>query len=48
MLVEISGTAKDGIAEGKPMHLSCAVAKTWDEKMGVAFTRPNSVKFPKP
>ena len=42
VLVEISGTAKEGIAEGKPMHLACAVAKQWDEGMGIALTWPNA------
>lgn len=41
VLVEIAGTAKDGIAEAKPMHLACAVAKQWDEGMGIALTWPN-------
>jgi len=41
VLVQIAGTAKDGIAEAKPMHLSCAVAKQWDEGMGIALTWPN-------
>lgn len=41
VLVQIAGTAKDGIAEAKPMHLACAVAKQWDEGMGIALTWPN-------
>lgn len=41
MLVQIAGTAKDGIAEAKPMHLACAVAKQWDEGMSIALTWPN-------
>jgi hypothetical protein len=42
VLVQIAGTAKDGIAEAKPMHLACAVAKQWDEGMGIALTWPNA------
>lgn len=42
VLVQISGTTKDGIAEAKPMHLACAVAKQWDEDMGIALTWPNA------
>jgi hypothetical protein len=41
VLVAISGTAKDGISEAKPMHLTCAVAKQWDEEMSIASTWPN-------
>lgn len=41
VLVQIAGTAKDGIAEAKPMHLACAVAKQWDEGMSIALTWPN-------
>jgi len=41
VLVEIAGTAKDGIAEAMPIHLVCAVAKQWDEGMGIALTWPN-------
>lgn len=41
VLVEIAGTANDGIAEAKPMHLSCAVAKQWDDGMQMGFTWPN-------
>ena len=41
VLVQIAGTAKDGIEEAKPMHLACAVAKQWDEGMGIALTWPN-------
>jgi len=43
VLVEISGTAKDGIAQAKPMHLACAISKQWDESMGIALTWPNAV-----
>ena len=42
VLVQISGTAKDGIAAAKPMHLSCAVVRQWDEGMGIALTWPNT------
>ena len=42
VLVEIAGTANDGIAEAKPMHLACAIAKQWDEGMGIALTWPNA------
>lgn len=42
VLVQIAGTAKDGIAEAKPMHLGCAVAKQWDEGMAIALTWPNA------
>ena len=42
VLVEISGTAKDRIAQAKPMHLACAISKQWDEDMGIALTWPNA------
>jgi rubredoxin len=42
VLVQIAGAAKDGIAEAKPMHLACSVAKQWDEGMGIAITWPNA------
>jgi hypothetical protein len=41
VLVEIAGTAEDGIAEAKPMHLACAVVKRWDEGMVMGTTWPN-------
>lgn len=41
VLVVISGGEKGDIAEAKPMHLACAVAKQWDEGMGIAMTWPN-------
>lgn len=38
VLVQIAGTAKDYIAEAKPMHLACAVATQWDSCLGIALT----------
>ncbi len=42
VLVEIAGTAEDRIAEAKPMHLACAVARKWYDEIQTGVIWPNA------
>ncbi|SRR6266542_1629700 len=42
VLVEISGTAKDGICDVRPMHLACAVVKHWNPRVKLGVVWPNA------
>ena len=42
VLVAIAGTTKGSRANAKPMHLSCAVVREWDDLLKMAFMRPDS------
>jgi hypothetical protein len=38
VLVAIQGTQDDGICQAQPMHLVCAIAKSYNPEMKVAFS----------
>lgn len=42
VLIEIAGTAREGIAEAKPTHLGCAICKQWADGMQMGITWPNA------
>jgi hypothetical protein len=39
LLIQIDGTDDDGICEGQPVHLYCAVATNFNKDMGLFYRK---------
>lgn len=39
VLLGIDGTQEDGIEEGKPVHLHCAIARRYNKQAGIIYRR---------
>jgi hypothetical protein len=42
VLIPIVGTEDDGICEGQPVHLGCAVIQRWDKQFNLGYVLPQS------